>query len=148
MEVAASGIAVASIAIQLLDSTSTIRTFIYRVKDASQELLRVANLLDRLDGILQVVVDPLDQQASLQDQLFPIPKSLSRCLQRCKESLVPLQETVDKYSKNQASNRLRRLQADVRAALRADDLRSLENRLQQEIDIMSLALVANSTRVQ
>jgi hypothetical protein len=148
MEVAASGIAVASIAIQLLDSTNTIRAFIYRVKDASQELLRVANLLDRLDGILQVVVDLLDQQASLQDQLFPIPKSLTRCLPRCKESLVPLQETVVKYSKSQVSNRLRRLQADVRAALRADALRSLENRLEQEIDIMSLALVANSTRVQ
>ena len=148
MEVAASGIAVASIAIQLLNSTNTIRTFIRDVKNASQELLRVASLLDRLGGILQIIVDLLDQQALLNDQLFPVPDSIHGCLRRCEESIVPLQEIVDKYSSSQTSNRLRRLQADVRAALKAGDVRSLEIRLQQEIEILSLALVANGTKIQ
>lgn len=148
MEVVASGFAVASLATQLLDSTNEIRKFIRSVKDAPQELLRIASLIDRLGGILQVVIDLLDQQASLQDRPLPVLESLSRCLQSCKESLVPLQGIVDKYSKSQASGRLRRLHVDVKAALRAGDVRSLENRLQQDIDILSLALVANSTRVQ
>ena len=148
MEVAASGIAVASIAIQLLNSTYTIRTFIRDVKNAPQELLRVASLLDRLGGILQIIVDLLDQQALLNDQLFPVPDSIHGCLRRCEESIVPLQEIVDRYSSSQTSNRLRRLQADVRAALKAGDVRSLEIRLQQEIEILSLALVTNGTKIQ
>jgi hypothetical protein len=148
MEVAASGIAVASIAIQLLNSTNTIRTFICGVKNASQELLRVSSLLDRLGGIFQIVVDLLDQQALLTDQLISVPDSIYRCLQRCEESIVPVQEIVDRYSSSQTSNRLRRLQAEVRAALKAGDVRSLEIRLQQEIEILSLALVTNGTRIQ
>ena len=148
MEVAASGIAVASIAIQLLNSTNTIRTFIRDVKNASQELLRVASLLDRLGGILQIIVDLLDQQALLNDQLFPVPDSIHGCLRRCEESIVPLQKIVDRYSSSQTSNRLRRLQADVRAALKTGDVRSLEIQLQQEIEILSLALVANGTKIQ
>ena len=148
MEVAASGIAVASIAIQLLNSTNTIRTFIRNVKNAPQELLRVASLLDRLGSILQIIVDLLDQQALLNDQLFPVPDSIHGCLRRCKDSILPLQEIVDRYPSYQTSNRLRRLQADVRAALKAGDVRSLEIRLQQEIEILSLALVANGTKIQ
>jgi len=148
MEVAASGIAVASIAIQLLNSTNTIRTFIRDVKNASQELLRVASLLDRLGGILQIVVDLLNQQDLLKDQPIPVPESVYRCLQRCEESIVPLQDIVNRYLSSQASNRLRRLQADVKASLKAGDVRNLEIRLQQEMEILSLALVTNGTRIQ
>jgi len=148
MEVAASGIAVASIAIQLLNSTNTLRTFIRGVKDAPQELLRVASLLNLLGGILQIVVDLLDQQALLKDSFIAVPESVHKCLQRCEESIVPLQEIVDRYLSSQASNRLRRLQADFKAALKAGDVRILEIRLQQEIEILNLALVANGTRIQ
>jgi hypothetical protein len=148
MEVAASGIAVASIAIQLLSSTNTIRTFIRDVKSAPQELLRVASLLDHLDVILQIVVDLLDQQALLKDQLVQVPKPVYECLQRCEESIVPLQDIFNRYSSSQASNRLRRLHADVRAALKAGVVRSLELRLEQEIRILNLALVTNGTKIQ
>ena len=148
MEVAASGIAVASIAIQLLNSTNTLSTFIRGVKDAPQELLRVASHLDLLGGILQIVVDLLDQQALLEDQLIAVPESLHKSLQRCEESIVTLRKIVDRYLSSQASNRLRRLQADFKAALKAGDVRILEIRLQQEIEILNLALVANGTRIQ
>jgi hypothetical protein len=148
MEVAASGIAVASIAIQLLDSTNTIRTFIRDVKSAPQELLRVSSLLDSLSGILQNVVDLLEQQALLNDQLIPVPESIHRCLQRCRESIVPLREIFERYSSSQASNRLHRLRADVRAALKAGVVRSLEIRLQQTIEILNSALITNGIKIQ
>ena len=148
MEVAASGIAVASIAIQLLNSTNTLRTFIRGVKDAPQELLRVASALDLLGGTLQIVVDLLDQQALLNDQLVAVPESVHKSLQRCEESIMPLREIVNRYSSSQASNRLRKLHADFKAALKAGDVRILEIRLQQEIEILNLALVANGTRIQ
>lgn len=148
MEVAASGIAVASIAIQLLNSTNTLSTFIRGVKDAPQELLRVASHLDLLGGILQIVVDLLDQQALLEDQLIAVPESLHKSLQRCEESIVPLRKIVDRYLSSQASNRLRRLQADFKAALKAGDVRILEIRLQHEIQILNLALVTNGIKIQ
>lgn len=148
MEVAASGIAVASIAIQLLNSTNTLRTFIRGVKDAPQELLRVASHLDLLGGILQIIVDLLDQQALLKDQLITVPESVHKCLQRCEEGIVPLQKIVDRYSSSQASNRLRRLQADFKAALKAGDVRILETRLQHEIQTLNLALVTNGIKLQ
>jgi hypothetical protein len=147
MEVAASGIAVASIAIQLLTFTNTIRTFIRNVKDAPHELLRVVNLLERLSGLFQVVADLLEQQSSLQDGLFPIPDTICTCIRSCKENLAPLQEIVDRFSKFQTSSRLRRLPTDVKTALKAGDLRSLENRLQHEINGLSIALIANDTRI-
>lgn len=148
MEVAASAIAVASIAIQLLNSTNTLSTFIRGVKDAPQELLRVASHLDLLGGILQIVVDLLDQQALLNDQLIAVPESVHKSLQRCEESIVPLQEIVDRYLSSQASNRLRKLHADFKAALKAGHVRMLEIRLEQEIQILNLALVTNGIKIQ
>lgn len=129
MEVAAGGIAIASIAIQLLASTNTIRTFIRNVKDVLQELLRVVSLLDRLSALFQDVADLLEQQTLLQDELFPISDAICRWLRSCEESLAPLQEIVSRYSKFQASTRLRRLTIDVRTAPKAGDLRGLETRL-------------------
>lgn len=148
MEVAASGIAVASIAIQLLESTNRIRNFLRSVENAPQDLQRVANFLDRLSTLLGEVQDLLDMQASIQDQLFPASGVIRTFLQSCKESLAPLQAKVDKYSKSPASNRLRRRQMDLRAALNAGDLRNLEMHLQQEINSLGAALSVNGLRIQ
>lgn len=90
MEVAASGIAVASIAIQLLESTNRIRSFLRTVENAPQDLQRIANLLDRLSTLLGEVQDLLDMQASIQDQVFPTSGAIETFLQTCKESLAPL----------------------------------------------------------
>lgn len=145
MEVVASGFAVASLAIQLLDSTSMIKKFVRSVKDAPQERIRVVSLLDRLSGLFQSIANTLNQQASMPDHLVPAPGAIAKCLHSCEEGLEPLQKMADKHIKLQAANRLRRLRTAVRATLKADDLRNLEMRLHQEITGLVAALEINNT---
>lgn len=49
----ASGMAVVSLSLQLIQSVDTIRTFIRNVKEAEKELERLASLLTRLAAILE-----------------------------------------------------------------------------------------------
>lgn len=148
MEVAASGIAVATIAIQVLASTEKVKRFIRNIKDAPQELVRISNLLDNLRTLLEAVTELLKHQASLEEYLFPAPDILHRCVKGCEEGLAPLKEIVDKYAGSQATTRTRRLQAGIRTALKAGDLQGLEMRLQQEIISLNAALVVNGNKIQ
>jgi hypothetical protein len=149
MEVAASGIAVVSLAIQLLASTNTIKTFIRNVKDAPQELRRIAGLLDNLSALFQDVADLLEQQTSLQAQGFPLPSdAILACLQSCEDSLAPLHKIVEKYQKLQGQTGFRRLHVDIRTALKTGDFLEFGTRIQQEISSLSAAIITNNTRIQ
>jgi hypothetical protein len=61
MDGAASIIAVVSLAIQLIQSVDTVRTFVRDVKGASKELERLVELLDRLSALLQDVRHVIEQ---------------------------------------------------------------------------------------
>jgi predicted small secreted protein len=66
---AASVIAVASLALQLLQSVNTVKAFVHDIQSASKDLERLADSLGRLGALFQDVRDVMEKQTSLPD--FP-----------------------------------------------------------------------------
>jgi hypothetical protein len=64
---AASGIAVVSLAIQLIQSVALVREFVHDVKGASKELDRLVARLELLNALLENARKILEQQLSLSE---------------------------------------------------------------------------------
>lgn len=146
----ASGMAVASLSLQLLESVGKIKAFIRDVKGASKELDRLADLLDRLNALLEDVRNIMERQTSLREQHFPAPSmTLYQCLKSCEQSLASLQSIVDKYGTKQKGNTfaLTQLKDDIRMALRTKDVAGFEARMQRDIEFLHAALSVNSTAI-
>jgi len=146
----ASGMAVASLSIQLIQSIGTIKAFIRDVKGASKELDRLSELLDRLSSLLQDVRDVMERQTSLQSQHFPAPlMAIFDCLKGCETSLQLLQGVVKGYAKapgNKASS-IMKLRDDIKFGFRTKEIAGLEGRIQRDIDYLHAALGLNSTNI-
>jgi hypothetical protein len=99
----ASGIAIVSLSLQLIQTTRVIKTFAQNVKDAPKELERLVASLGRLEALLEAVCTMVEQQSSLQGQHFPAPsKTISNSLESCKKSLQPLLDIVAKFAAPQS----------------------------------------------
>ncbi|KAF1921101.1 hypothetical protein BDU57DRAFT_37577 [Ampelomyces quisqualis] len=146
----ASGIAVASLSLQLLQSINTIRTFVRGVKGAPKELQRLAALLDRLHALLETIRDMLERQTSLQAQDFPPPSPIIlETLRSCKSSIEPLCLIVDEYSAGRQGKTLSltRLKDDIRLGLKTKDIAGFEEKIRSEIEYLHTALSVNSTSI-
>ncbi|KAH7088488.1 hypothetical protein FB567DRAFT_524479 [Paraphoma chrysanthemicola] len=146
----ASGMAVASLSIQLIDSIGTIRAFIRDVKGASKELQRLAELLDRLRALLEDIRNVMKQQTSLQAQHFPAPSmTIFNSLKGCEEALRVLEQAVEKYTgaRNGAGSAMTRLKEDIRFGFKTKDIAAFEARIQREIDHLHTALGMNVTSI-
>jgi hypothetical protein len=146
----ASGMAVASLSIQLLQSVGTIKAFIRDVKGASKELARLVALLDRLNALLEDVRDAMERQTSLQGQHFPAPpQTVFDALKGCEESLKSLQLVIKKYTKTSNSNAstVMKLKDDIKFSFKAKDIAGFEIRTERGIDTLHTALGLNSARI-
>ncbi|CAN9431128.1 unnamed protein product [Alternaria alternata] len=113
---AASGIAVVSLTIQLIQSVALIREFIKDVKGASKELHRLVGKLELLNALLEDARKVLEQQSSLLGMYFPAPSTaIYKCLQDCEKSIEPLVDIVKKLSlpQSQSSSSTARLKNAV-----------------------------------
>jgi hypothetical protein len=146
----ASGMAVASLTLQLLQSVGTIKTFIRDVKGATKELERLVALLDRLNALLEGVRDAMEQQTSLQGQHFPAPSQMvSDALESCKGILGSLQAVITKYKRTtkEDSSTVMKLKNDIKLSFKAKDIAGFEVQIQREIDYLQFALGLNSTSI-
>jgi hypothetical protein len=110
----ASGMAVVSLTVQLLQSANAIKTFIRDVKSASKELERLSESLDCLSALLTNVRDVMERQTSLQH--CPLPsQTISDCLKSCQSSLGLLEETAKRYERKQggSASALKKLKDDM-----------------------------------
>jgi len=146
----ASGMAVASLSIQLIQSVGTIKAFIRDVKGASKELDRLSELLDRLNSLLQDIRDVMERQTSLQGQHFPGPSmTIFDCLKSCESSLQLLQGIVKGYARapgSKASN-IMKLKDDITFGFKTKEVAGVEDRIQRDIDYLHAALGLNSTNI-
>jgi hypothetical protein len=146
----ASGMAVASLSIQLLQSVGTIKSFIRDVKGASKELERLETLLDRLNALLEDVHDVMERQTSLQGQHFPAPSQMIfDALKSCEGSLEALQSVIVKYKRTSNGNTstVKKLKDDIKFSFKAKEIAEFEVRMQHEIDHLHAALGLNSTKI-
>jgi DNA repair exonuclease SbcCD ATPase subunit len=142
----ASGMAVASLSIQLVDSISTIKTFIHNVKDAPKELERLVDLLERLEALLEDVRALMERQTSLQAQHFPKPSmTIFKCLKSSEKTLEPLQAIVERCtpSKSKTGGGIDKLKSGLKISLKAKDIKDLEARIEREINFLHASLGAN-----
>jgi hypothetical protein len=91
----ASGMAVVSLTVQLLQSANAIKTFIRDVKSASKELERLSDQLECLSALLTNVHDVVKRQTSLQHCPLPSP-TISDCLKSCQSSFGLLEDIAKK----------------------------------------------------
>lgn len=146
---AASGMAVASLALQLLQSIDTIRTFITHVKGASRELERLVELLTNLSALLDHVRTLTEKQTSLQH--CPLPcQPIFDYLKTCESSLASLEQVIVKYEKRltTTASGVSRLRHDMRFALKAKDIASFEDRIQRDIANLNTAIGVNGANLQ
>lgn len=146
----ASGMAVASLAIQLVHSVRTIKTFIRDVKGASKELERLVELLDRLSALLDDVRNLMERQTSLQGQHFPAPSmTIFNCLKSCEVSLESLHSIIEKYMKSQNVNvsAMSKLKDDIKFGFKKKEIVDFEARIQREIEHLQASLNINSTDI-
>ncbi|OAL42951.1 hypothetical protein IQ07DRAFT_525288 [Pyrenochaeta sp. DS3sAY3a] len=142
----ASGMAVVSLSLQLIQSVDTIRTFIRNVRDATKELERLSSLLTRLAAILEDTRNLLELQSASENRIdgFSAPSSsVLICLQSCKISLQPLETLVQKMQKSPNASSLSQLRSDIKLGLKTKDITLLETRIQHEIGGLSTALGVN-----
>ncbi|KAH4055374.1 hypothetical protein HBH98_056120 [Parastagonospora nodorum] len=150
LSVAASGMAVASLSLQLLHTIGTIKSFIRDVKGASKELGRLAALLDQLFALLDNVRDVMERQTSLQGQHFPVPASMIfEALKSCEKSLEPLFAIVEKHKKSLVGSvpAVVKWKDYIKFGFKMKDIAEFEGRIQSEIDYLHTALTVNSTSI-
>jgi hypothetical protein len=145
----ASGMAVVSLTVQLLQSANTIKTFVRDVKNASKELERLAELLECLSALLCDVRNIMEQQISLQPCPLP-PQTIFNCLKSCESSLGLLQEIAKRYERRQGSqaSAMRKLKDDIKFGFKIQDITSFEDRIQRDINNLNTALGTNETSIQ
>ncbi|KAH7385326.1 hypothetical protein DE146DRAFT_769128 [Phaeosphaeria sp. MPI-PUGE-AT-0046c] len=146
---AASGMAVASLALQLLQSIDTIKTFAGHVKGATKELERLVELLANLSVLLDHVRTVMEKQTSLEH--CPLPaQAIFECLKACEKSVTSLEQMVTKHGKKITTNTsgMGRLGHDVKFAFKARDITNLEDRIQRDITYLSTALGVNGANMQ
>ncbi|KAL2039706.1 hypothetical protein N7G274_007565 [Stereocaulon virgatum] len=95
MDVMSSSFAVVSLAIQLLETTQKIRSFLHDVRDAPKETIRLTELLDQFHGTLDHVKSLLEQQY-LVLRLPGSPVHMFRALENCEKTVQQLESLVKK----------------------------------------------------
>jgi hypothetical protein len=145
----ASGMAVVSLTVQLLQSTNTIKTFLRDVRGASKELERLSELLDCLSALLADVHDVMERQTSLQHCPLP-PQTIFDCLRSCESSLGLLEDIAKKYGRKQGGNAstMRKLRHDIKFSFKTQDISGIEARIQRDINSLNTALGTNATNIQ
>ncbi|KAH7380687.1 hypothetical protein BKA66DRAFT_419615 [Pyrenochaeta sp. MPI-SDFR-AT-0127] len=146
----ASGMAVASLSIQLIESINKIKTLIRNVKNAPNELIRLNELLERLGALVEDVRDVLGQQQSSPGHPFPTPSmTIFNCLKGCESSLQPLNDLVETHeqSQSQMGSAMTKIKGNIKFALKVKDIAGFENRIQQDVNYLTNALVLNQTKM-
>ncbi|CAN9449549.1 unnamed protein product [Alternaria alternata] len=138
---AASGIAVVSLTIQLIQSVALVREFIHDVKGASKELHRLVAKLELLNALLEDARKVLEQQSSLLEMHFPAPSmAIFKCLQDCIVEKLRLPQS-------QSSSSTARLKSEIKLGLKTKEITTLETRIQHDIDLLTNSLSINQSGI-
>ena len=89
LSAAASGMAVVSLAIQLVGSVRDIRRFMRQVSDAPKELNRLIDLLEQLEVIIEGVGELIEKQRrSAGDSDIDVSPNVLRAMKTCENRLA------------------------------------------------------------
>jgi hypothetical protein len=146
----ASGMAVVSLSLQLVQSIDAINAFVRRVKDSPKEHVRLTELLTRLRALLEDVRQLLEQQALLKGICYIPTASIFACLQSCEKGIEPLAKVVKGYqtASSTGSSRLDKLKGNVKLGFKDRDITNFESRINHEINTLTAALSVSNAMMQ
>lgn len=145
----ASGIAVVSLSIQLIDCIRKIQGFFRSFREISQECSRLVNLLDFLESFLNIIHNLMRKQGSLQSQDFPEPLTLVfQCKVRCEKTLQPLVNVIEEM---EASNLHKGHTAvkfkNIKFVLKSGKISEVEKIIRHEMEHLNMVVNMNTSAI-
>jgi hypothetical protein len=147
LNTAASGMAIVSLAIQLVGSVREIRRFLRSISQAPEELKRLIDLLEQLELILeQVGMLVQRQRGNTRLGESGVLASVLKAVNTCESKLAVLEGVVEATKQAAAaSNRTARTLGSLKLTCRKKDAREIEQQLHDAVNLLSLTMVANLT---
>jgi hypothetical protein len=134
LSAAASGIAVASLAIQLVDSVREIHRFFRTLKDAPEELDRLLDLLEHMELML-------DNIAKLVDRDSDISPSVLKAIQSCEKALNKLDGLIQKVKRDSsAQSPLKRSLGFFKFACKKEEVEDIERQLDRAVSNLNMVM--------
>lgn len=146
LSTAASGIAVVSLAIQLVDSVREIRRFIRSVSDAPKELSRLVDLLDQLEMIFEQIVMLVEKQERARLGNPDVLAIVMRAIKMCETKLEMIEKVVEASTQaSSTTSRSKRTLGSLRLACKKKDIEEIESQLRYATNLLSMAMMTNLT---
>ena len=147
LSAAASGIAVVSLAIQLVDSVREIRRFLRNFSDAPKELKRLIDLLEQLELILENIGMLIKRQEKQSGHVnVDISPDVWRAIRTCKDKVDIFKSTIETTKRaSMATNKTTRTLGSFRLACKMRDIEEFEGQLQSTISLLNLTMTTNLT---
>jgi hypothetical protein len=147
LSAAASGMAVVSLAIQLVGSVRDIRRFMRQVSDAPKELNRLIDLLEQLELIIEGVGELIEKQRrSAPGGDIDVSPNVLRAMKTCESKLERIENVVERARKGAKTKAMKSLGA-FRIASQKKDIEELEGQLRDAVSILNLTMTMNLTFV-
>jgi uncharacterized protein YoxC len=145
LSAAASGIAVVSLAIQLVDSVRQIQRFLRNVSEAPKELRRLINLLEQLELILENIGELIDrQQRQSADEDVALSETVLRAMKTCENTVKGLAGIVDAARKSaEAKNKATKALGSLRLSCKKKDIEEFERQLHEAVSLLNLTMTTN-----
>jgi DNA repair ATPase RecN len=134
LSAAASGIAVVSLAIQLVDSVREMRRFFRTLKNAPEELGRLLDLLEHMELMLEHI-------GKLVNCDTEISKSVLKTVQTCENALKKLGALIQKIKRKAwAQSPLKRSLGFFRLACKKEEIEEIEKQLDHAVTNLNMAM--------
>ncbi|KAE8449372.1 hypothetical protein EG329_008273 [Mollisiaceae sp. DMI_Dod_QoI] len=145
LSAAASGIAIISLTIQLVDSIRQIQEFLRDVSDAPKELARLIDLLGLLEMILQNTKDMIEtQRRTTWKADVDVHPSVLKAIEACEAKLRFLVEVIERTKKGSISNgKAARSVASFKLACKKKDIERFETQLDHAITMLNTTITIN-----
>ncbi|KAH8743361.1 hypothetical protein F5882DRAFT_446616 [Hyaloscypha sp. PMI_1271] len=142
----ASGIAVVSLAIQLVDYVRQIQRFLRSVSEAPKELKRLIDLLEQLELILESIGALIDRQQRQSGSSATVSETVLRAMKACENTLERLESIVNAAKKaSDAKNKAARSLGSFRLSCKKKDIEDFERQLHDAVSLLNLTMTTNLT---
>jgi hypothetical protein len=146
LSAAASGIAVVSLVMQLVDSVREIRRFLRSVSDAPKELKRLVDLLEQLELTFQQIVMLVQKQENARLGKTDVFTNVLRAIKTCETKLTMFENLVEATKQaSSTTNRAARTIGSLKLAYKKRDIQEFESQLHGAITFLTLTVIANLT---
>ncbi|KAL9114818.1 MAG: hypothetical protein Q9187_007399, partial [Circinaria calcarea] len=136
--VVASGISIATLAAQIANSVTKLKSYWDELKEAPEDIRLLIEEIEDLNLLLYDVED--DQRRNAMSSKLLDNTSASRCLEHCKRGADSLKELTDDLATDlNGPDKLRRKWASAKVVLKKDKIEKYKARLERAIRLLSLS---------